>query len=182
MSNAQSLACTVSISELDREPQSFSLVASEADLALVAERFDLISVERLEGSMDVSDAGQGQGIIVRGHIKAAFTQRCIASLQPVKETLDTDFELMLVDPEMADRMDDDGVYLDAEAPDYDALEGEDVPLGEILAQTLSISMNPYPRAEGAELAAGKNTAVTVNEPELERPNPFAVLAKSRDES
>lgn len=182
MTDNLTLKATVNVSELEKEPKSFSLRGTEAELADVAERFDLIAVEALSGTLSVSDKGAGQGILVTGALAAKFTQKCIATLEPVHEELETEFELLLVDPEMADRMDDEGVYLDADAPDYDALEGDDIPLGEILAQTLSISMNPYPRADGAELNAGSSAAVTVNEPELERPNPFAVLAKTRDES
>jgi len=182
MADMHSLEFSIEIAELERDPKTFDLQATDAQCAAVAERFDLIALSALSGKLRVHDAGADSGIHVEGTLKAALTQRCIASLEPVEETLDTNFELMLVDPEMADRMDEEGVYLDEEAPEYDALEGDVVPLGEILAQTLSISMNPYPRAEGAEVAASKKAGVTVNESELERPNPFAVLAKTRDES
>ncbi|SDD61087.1 YceD family protein [Kordiimonas lacus] len=182
MTDQLSLDFTVKITELERTPKEFKLVATEAQCKDLAERFDLVAVAELSGTLSVWDAGADSGIHIKGSIAAKLTQRCIASLKPVEESFETDFELMLVNPEMADRMDDEGVYLDPEAPDYDALEGDVVPLGEVLAQTLSISMNPYPRAEGVELETKKMTGVSINEPELERPNPFAVLAKSRDES
>lgn len=182
MTDKHSLDCSIKIADLEREPKHFKLVATEAQCKDLAERFDLVAIESLSGDMSVWDEGADSGVHVKGSISAKLTQRCIASLKPVEETLETDFELMLVDPAMADRMDDEGVYLDPDAPDYDALEGDIVPLGEVLAQTLSISMNPYPRAEGAELEAKKLSGVSVNEPELEKPNPFAVLAKTRDES
>ncbi len=182
MSEQHTLDCTVKVNELERTPKEFKLVATEAQCKDLAERFDLVSVEFLSGVLSVWDEGADSGVHIKGTISAKLTQRCIASLQPVPESFETGFDLMLVDPEMADRMDDEGVYLDPDAPDYDALEGDAVPLGEVLAQTLSISMNPYPRAEGAELDTKKVSGVSLNEPELERPNPFAVLAKSSDES
>ncbi|NVJ69256.1 MAG: DUF177 domain-containing protein [Alphaproteobacteria bacterium] len=182
MTEHHSLAFTIKVSETEREAKEFSLVATEDECKALAERFDLIAIDSLQGTLSVRDAGKDEGVHVHGQLAAKFTQRCIASLKPVEESLETSFDLMLVDPEMADRMDDEGVYLDADAPDYDALEGDIIPLGEILAQTLSISMNPYPRAEGAELEVGKKPGISTNEPELERPNPFAVLAKTRDES
>lgn len=182
MTEQHSLDFTIKIADLEREPKKFSIAATEEQCKQLAERFDLVSVEALSGAMSVWDEGADSGVHIKGTISAKLTQRCIASLKPVEEAFESDFDLMLVDPEMADRMDDEGVYLDPEAPDYDALEGDVVPLGEVLAQTLSISMNPYPRAEGAALDAQKLSGVSVNEPELERPNPFAVLAKTRDES
>jgi len=182
MTEQHSLNFTIKIADLERQAKQFRLIATEEQCKELAERFDLIAIEALSGEMSVWDEGADSGVHIKGSISAKLTQRCIASLKPVEEAFETDFELMLVDPAMADRMDDEGVYLDPEAPDYDALEGDVVPLGEVLAQTLSISMNPYPRAEGAELEAKKLSGVSVNEPELEKPNPFAVLAKTRDES
>ncbi|NVJ98092.1 MAG: DUF177 domain-containing protein [Alphaproteobacteria bacterium] len=182
MTDTLTLAATVAISDLDKEGKTFELAGTPEELERVAERFELVSVSALSGSLVLKDKGPEQGVLVSGKLAAQFTQKCIATLAPVDEELETDFELLLVDPEMADRMDEEGVYLDADAPEYDALEGEIIPIGEILAQTLSISMNPYPRAEGVELSAGSKSGITVNEPELERPNPFAVLAKTRDES
>ena len=90
--------------------------------------------------------------------------------------------MLLVDPEMADRMDLDESYLDPNSIEYDALEGDLVDVGEIVAQTLSISMDPYPKAKGASVKAPKNVNISVNEPELEKPNPFAVLSKLKDKS
>lgn len=182
MADTHSLDFLLDISELEREPKTFDLEATDVQRAAIVERFGLIDLASLSGSVSVHDAGAETGVIVQGKIKASLTQRCIASLEPVEERLDTEFELMLVDPEMADRMDEEGVYLDEKAPEYDALEGDSIPLGEILAQTLSISMNPYPRAEGAMVAPPEKGGITINEPALERPNPFAVLAKTRDES
>lgn len=182
MQDKMTLKASVSTADLDKEGRAFHLKGTDAELSDLANRFDLIALETLSGTVELSDKGAGQGILVKGTLSAKFTQKCIATLKPVDEALDTSFELLLVDPEMADRIDDEGVYLDADAPDYDALEGDEIPIGEILAQTLSISMNPYPRAEGAELEAGNSQGVTVNEAELERPNPFAVLAKTRNES
>ncbi len=182
MADTHSLDFSLDLSELEREPKTFDLQATDSQRAAIAERFGLLALASLSGSVSVHDGGAETGVMVRGTIKASLTQRCIASLEPVDELLDTKFELMLVDPEMADRMDEEGVYLDENAAEYDALEGDSIPLGEILAQTLSISMNPYPRAEGAEVTSPKKGGVTINEPALERPNPFAVLAKTRDES
>ncbi len=182
MADTHSLDFSLDVSELEREPKTFDLAATDAQRAALAERFGLIDLASLEGVMSVHDAGPDTGVMVRGTLKASLTQRCIASLEPVDELLDTKFELTLVDPEMADRMDEEGVYLDENAPEYDALEGDSILLGEILAQTLSISMNPYPRAEGAEVATTKKDGISINEPALERPNPFAALAKTRDRS
>ena len=95
----------------------------------------------------------------------------MATLDPVPDHIDERFDLLLVDEETAETWDEQELYLDAEHRDYDALVGDHVPLGEIVAQTLSILMDDYPRAEGAQVTA--QDGVSVNEPERE--NPFEVL-------
>ncbi|WP_020398835.1 YceD family protein [Kordiimonas gwangyangensis] len=182
MSKDISLDFMLPVQEVERDGRSYRLEASEAELAALAERFNLIEFGSLKADIEVKDRGAEQGIFVTGTLDAAFTQRCIVSLEPVAEEMSTSFELMLVDEATADRMDAEEVYLDDDAPEYDALEGDMIPLGEIVAQTVSINMNPYPRAEDAELNVGNKKNISVNEEELKKPNPFAVLDKLRKES
>jgi uncharacterized metal-binding protein YceD (DUF177 family) len=170
------------IAELDSEAQLYSLVASEADREALVERFDLVSLTKLEADVSVRHKGGQQGILIKGQLRASLEQRCIISLASVPETLDVPFELLLVDAEMANRMDEEESYLDPNAPEYDALEGDSVDVGDVVAQTLSISMEPYPKAKGAVVDTPKNPHVSLNEPELEKPNPFAALSKLKDKS
>ena len=182
MTNPHSLAFILPVAEVEREGRDYRFAASEDERRVLADRFDLVSVEALSADVTVRDAGTEQGILVSGTLTASLHQRCIVSLEPVPESYTTDFSLLLVDPEMAARMDEEEVYLDPEAPEYDALEGKEIPLGEIVAQTLSITMNPYPRAEGSELNVGNKKGISINEPEQTRENPFAALESLRKES
>lgn len=182
MSKLNDLSLTVVAAEVSREPTNYTLKATEAQKAELIARFGLVALEELDATVKLYARSQGQGLMVEGIIKSALTQRCSATLKDVPELVDTPFTLWLVDPETANRMDQDESFMDADGPEYDALEGDVVDLGEIVAQTVAISMNPYPRAEGAALNVGKNKDISVNEPELERKNPFAVLEALKDES
>ncbi|WP_262691537.1 YceD family protein [Kordiimonas aestuarii] len=182
MSKEISLNFTLPLTDVDREGRAYHLEASEEECNALAERFDLAGFSALKADVQVKDKGPDVGIEVSGQLEAALTQRCIVTLDPVTETVKSDFTLMLVSPEMADRMDEEEVYLDPAAPEYDALEGDIIPLGDIVAQTVSINMNPYPRVEGAEISIENKKDISVNEPELKKPNPFAVLEKLRKES
>lgn len=182
MSKKSDLSLSLAVSEIDRDAKSFTLTATESQLADLTERFGLVELNTLNASVSVSSKGAEEGILLKGEVKADLVQRCITTLVDVPETVDTPFELLLVDPETADRMDADESFLDAEQPEYDALEGDIVEVGEIVAQTVAISMNPYPRAEGAALTSGNKQGISVNEPELEKKNPFAALGKLKDES
>jgi len=181
MTKTHNLSYMLPVDELEREPRHYVVMANEAERAELVNRFGIVALNALSAEVDVWDGGV-DGLRLKGHLKADLVQRCITTLEDVPEKIDSSFELMLVDAETADRMDAEEAYLDPEIPDYDAIEGKEIALGEIVAQTLAISMNPYPRAEGAELEASSGGKVAVNEPELKRPNPFAVLEKLRDES
>lgn len=182
MSKKTDLSLKLVAAEIEREPRSYELEATGEQLAVLTERFELIALNSLSAQVDIHSRGGDDGIFIKGHVKADLVQRCIASLAEVPEQVDTSFSLLLVDPETADRMDADENYLDADEPEYDALEGDTVEVGEVVAQTVAISMNPYPRAEGVELSAGNKKDISFNQPELEKENPFAALSKLKDES
>ncbi|WP_262695053.1 YceD family protein [Kordiimonas aquimaris] len=182
MTQTFDLSLSIPRSEINQDERRFKVEASEAELSGLAERFKIVSIAFLSADISVSTARDRDAIIVSGHVSAKLKQKCIVSLAPVDEIIDEDFELNLVEPEIANQFDEDEVYLDPDAPDYDALEGEQVALGEIVAQTLSVMMDPYPRAADAELQDVPNGSVSVNAELEKKPNPFAVLSKLNDES
>ncbi|MFC3051158.1 YceD family protein [Kordiimonas pumila] len=167
---------------IGRDPLSYKVTATSEQLKTLAERFDLVSVSFLDAAVTVKAVGDKDRILVTGTVKTALVQRCIVSLQDVPEQLDVPFTLLLVDPETADQMDADETYLDDDAPDYDSFDGDRVEVGEIVAQTVAVSMNPYPRADAAVPDLGKNPNISFGEPDVERKNPFDVLSKLKDES
>jgi uncharacterized metal-binding protein YceD (DUF177 family) len=179
---SKGLALTFDIKTLESDPVSFDVAASPQDLLALSERFGLLNLSELSASGTISNQGGGRGVTVEGTIKADLVQQCIVTLEGVPEQVEGPFKLQLVDPEMADRMDEEEVYLDDEAPEYDALEGDTVDVGEVVAQTLSILMNPYPKAPGASVDLPNNPNVSLDAPELEKPNPFAALGKLKDKS
>ncbi|MCA3358376.1 MAG: DUF177 domain-containing protein, partial [Roseomonas sp.] len=108
------------------------------------------------------------GLTLDGHIKAEAVQLCVVSLEPVTEHLDKPFTLVVLPPEAAPSEDPDG----PDEIETDATGHFD--LGEALAEELSLSLNPYPRAAGAHLPEGLEDASG----EAPR-NPFAKLALLR---
>lgn len=182
MSAPLDLTFNLIAAEIGCEPKQYELYATDAQLAALVDRFGLVAFNSLRADVTIHSRGNDQGIMLNGHVKADLVQSCIATLEDVPEIVDSPFSLLLVDPETADRMDADEGYLDEDQPEYDALEGDVVEVGEIIAQTVAISMNPYPRKEGVELTVGNKKDISINEPELEKENPFSVLGKIKDES
>jgi len=182
MTKSENLDFQLGLDEIEKDGKAFSISATEAERDQLVERFKIVDLDSLEAAIEVCRQRHGDGIEIKGNLKAALTQQCVVTLGDVPETIDEDFELLLVSPEQADAFDEDEVYADPEAPDYDALEGDTVYLGEVVAQTLSVLMNPYPRVVGAEVKPVSGANFTANEEVGKKPNPFAALAELRDKS
>lgn len=182
MSVSANLDLVIPLNEISKDAKYFQVTVNDAERAALVERFKIRSLDNLSCDISVETDLEREGIAVKGHLKATLVQQCIVTLGDVPEMVDESFELLLVSPEQAARFDEDELYADPEAPDYDAFEGESVPLGEIVAQTLSVMMNPYPRVAGAEIKPIAGSNFSVNEELEKKPNPFAALAELRDKS
>jgi hypothetical protein len=106
----------------------------------------------------------GGCIGVRGQFHAEVEQACVVTLDPVLQRIDEPFAWRLLPAGMeASDGDDDPDDIETEAGVAD--------LGEALAQELSLALDPYPRALGAEVPAEHGPDGTSG--------PFAMLAKLR---
>lgn len=182
MLKTHDLRFTLPVEDLQSEPRVYHLLASEADKAALIKRFNIVNLASLEAKTAVHVESNPDVIWLRGTLKAELSQPCVVTLSEVHESIEEDFELKLVPPDVAEQLDEDEAFADPEAPEYDAFEGETLPLGELIAQTLSVMMNPYPRASDADLASFVKAGITVNEELEQKPSPFSVLAKLSDNS
>lgn len=173
---------TLGVDDVHHDGRTYQLKASKNQLSDLADRFKLVVLNSFSADISVQSEAKTDTIWIRGNIEADLVQQCVVTLGDVPEQVSDSFELMLVSPELAEQMDEDEVYLDPKAPDYDAFEGAIIPVGDVVAQTLSVLMDPYPKQPNAKLKAPNGQGVAVNEELEEKPNPFAVLSKLRDKS
>jgi uncharacterized metal-binding protein YceD (DUF177 family) len=143
------------------------LEATPAECAALAERFGIEALHHFSARF-TRKPYPGGGLLLTGRIKAETVQLCVVSLDPVTEHLDKPFTLVVLAPEDQPSEDPDG----PDEVETDATGHFD--LGEALAEELSLSLNPYPRATGAHLPSGLEEA-----PEEAPRNPFAKLAALR---
>ena len=182
MSQQTTLAIVLQADEIQSEGRQYSIVATEEEMTELVKRFDILDMSRLTANVSVAADPQTKGFRIEGVIEADLVQKCIVTLGEVEEQVRESFELLLVSPEQAEAFDEEELYADPEAPDYDAFEGTELPLGEVVVQTVSVMMEPYPRVKGAEVAELNQKGISVNEELEKRPNPFAVLSQMRDKS
>ena len=124
------------------------LEATPAERALLASRFGLLALDRLEAEVTLRWTAGGV-LRLDGRLRAAATQRCVVSLEPVPQSIDEPFSLRYSRHAEAEGGDPESGF-DPDAPEPLPAEGLD--LGEEVAQALSLALDPYPRAPGARLA------------------------------
>ncbi len=157
--------------------QRLDLVADEAERTAIAERLRLASLERLEAHAVLER--EGSEVRARGRVRAALQQSCIATGEPVAEHVDEPFEISFL-PAPVDGTPDAEIELGADDCDVVFYDGQAIDLGEAIADTLALAMQPYPRSPSAEEALKQ--AGVLSEAEA---GPFAALAKlklGRDET
>src|SRR4051812_3809839 len=104
-------------------------------------------------------------------LAASLTQSCVVTREPIAAHVDEPFEVMFM-PELPESAPDEEVELGPGELDVVFYDGAVIDLGTAIADTLALSLDPYPRSASAE-AALKEVGV-LSEAEA---GPFAVLAK-----
>ena len=162
----------VRVDTLGSEPQTVVIEADETEREALARRFGLVAIDRL--AAEAALVRNAEDVVATGRIEAAVTQSCVASGEPVQARVDEPFELLFRPTPAAGRLDEE-VELSEGELDVAFYDGAAVDLGEAVAETLALSLDPYPRAPGAEQAL--RAAGVKSEEEA---GPFGALASLRD--
>lgn len=126
--------------------------ATEAECAALAKRFDLRSLSGLKARITLLRVPEGNVIRVTGDMEADVVQACVVSLQDVPAQVRTHFDTCFT--ESGEMFDEDvGACIDLEEDPHEVLNDGQIDLGELVAQYLSLELEPYPRAPGVSLAA-----------------------------
>jgi uncharacterized metal-binding protein YceD (DUF177 family) len=128
----------------DARPQS--IAADEAERLALTRRFKLRGLDRLEA--DYRLVPDSAGWLATGTIRADAVQACAATGQDVPEHIDTPFSIRFVAQGTA--AEEEEVELSEEDCDVIEMEGERIDMGEAVAQTLALNLDPYPRSRDAD--------------------------------
>lgn len=158
---------TVRVDTIGDRARAIEIAADENERVALARRFGLITLARLEGKVEVVRAAGG--IKANGRISAAVEQACVATGEAVPATIDEPFELLFVTGQGDDPAEE--VELSEEELDIVEYDGQAVDLGEALAQTLALALDPFPRSPDADAAL--RAAGVLSEEEA---GPFGALA------
>ena len=137
-------------------PETFVLRTTDMEREALAERFSVSSIPVLSANIALEETNDG--ISATGTLDAAIMQPCAVTREDFGYTVHEDVALLFVPEGQATQYEEDEeVELDGTAPDEIEYEGDDFDLGEALAQTLGLAIDPYregPDADEARAAAG----------------------------
>jgi uncharacterized metal-binding protein YceD (DUF177 family) len=151
-----------------RDGQRLDLVADDAEREAIADRLALSGLDRLDAHVVLSC--DGTAVRAEGRIAATLEQSCVVTGEPVPGLVDEPFAILFMpEPEIA--AGDEEVELAEEDCDVVFYDGAAIDLGSALADTLALSLDPYPRSASAD-AALKEAGVLTEE----QASPFAALA------
>lgn len=150
------------------------IAAKPAELVALARRFGLVALTALTARLDITPVKHAgiAGARVHGSFKAHVTQTCVVSLEPFESDLAETIELDLLPPEALKGDETADLYLDEAV---EPLDGEMLDIGELVAQHLSLALDPYPRRPGAIFEPV--SAMNIESDGPVGPKPFAALGE-----
>jgi uncharacterized metal-binding protein YceD (DUF177 family) len=145
------------------------LTAEASEREALAKRFGIEAVHRL--TAEVALAPWRNGFAAEGRLEAELTQACAVSGEPLAVTIAEPFEIRFVPAGPPTHSPDEEIELAADECDEIEMEGPVVDLGEAVAQTLSLAIDPYATGPEADVVRRE-----VGLSEEAASGPFAALA------
>ena len=146
------------------------LAADEAERKALARRFGLVSIKRLEARADLQ--ADGDAVVAEGRLGADIVQTCAVSGEDLPVTIDEPLDLRFVP---AREIAEEEIELEEEELDEIPFSGHVFDLGEAIAQSLALAIDPYavgPQAERVRREKGLSGE--------EASGPFAALAALKE--
>lgn len=167
----------VPLHEVKEDGLQLTFEASAAERAALARRFELLDLVDMQARLRLSPTAEG-GLLLNGHVDARLIQACVISGEPVKSSIASDFSVRYISP--VNGMESlESEEFDVLEEDMEPLPSDVIDVGEVVAQYLSLALDPYPRKPGAEVGVVELTP-DGPVPGTERANPFAALRKLQD--
>ena len=151
-----------------RDGERIDLVADDSERRAIADRLNLMALDRLDAHVTLSPSG---GVVrAEGRIAATLEQSCVVTNDPVASHVDEPFAILFM-PEPQSGAPDDEIELGEQDCDVVFYDGGAIDLGTAIADTLALCLDPYPRSASADAALREAGVLTE-----EQASPFAALA------
>ena len=129
--------------------RAVQLVAGEAERQALARRFDIVRIDRLEAEVVLER--DGEALNARGKLSADLVQSCAVSAEDLPIAIREPLAFRFV-PAGGAHLPDEEIELEADDLDEIEFTGTTVDLGEAVAQSVALAIDPFavgPEAEDA---------------------------------
>jgi uncharacterized metal-binding protein YceD (DUF177 family) len=175
MSERPEFSRPVDIRGITAEP--VTLEADEAERTALAKRFGLIGVDRLAATLSLDT--EGDEVAARGTLCAAWVQSCAVSGDDLPMQIEEAITLRFVPLATLEAAEEDEeIELEADELDEIGYQGTSFDLGEAVAQSLALAIDPY--AEGPSADDARRRHGLVEEGEAEGPLAEALRSLKKD--
>jgi uncharacterized metal-binding protein YceD (DUF177 family) len=138
----------IAIDVLDDGDNQFDISADDEERQALARRFDILSIERLEASLRLVPGMGGIRINLHGTVTADIHQACVITLKPVSATIEATFERAFGPQDSYAPGAEIMISPDEDDPP-DPIYSGTIDVGEVVAEELSLELNPFPRSADA---------------------------------
>ena len=160
----------ISLEQIKREIEcEFNLVCSKDALRELPKRLNVIEAKKasFNGHLKLQVANQ---IVLCGTVKAKLIQPCSLTLEPVVTTIYKQISrTFLIGPNEKKPIKKSVFELTEKSFDNDIILDE-INLGEVLMETISLETPDYPKKSGASISLAPTESI-------DRENPFSILSK-----
>jgi len=147
MSAAPEFSRAVRLDQIGSDARSQTIVADEAERLALSRRFRLRGIGRLEADYLLVPADGGWQ--ATGTLRAEVVQACVATGEDVPERIGTPFTIRFVTEQ--DAAAEEELELSEDDCDVMTVEDSRIDMGEAVAQTLALNLDPYPRRADADV-------------------------------
>ena len=146
----------------------YEIHATPEECRALAQRFHLESLDSLDAALEIKPWNDG-GARIQGELHGKVVQRCVVSLKPIPQEVSERFESFFAPPEGFANFRPELQPVEREDPE--SIDAEGIDLGELVAQQLSLALDPYPHLPDASFPdESRATQQPAN-------SPFAPLSK-----
>lgn len=151
--------------------------ATPEECAALAERFGIRSLSGLSARLSIRRVtGDAAAVRIECRFEADIVQACVVSLQDIPAHIDGKFDTYFTEKPGEEGGEVEFSHDDEESTPEMVTNGN-IDMGEVVAQYLSLEIDPYPRAPGVSLAAQLAESGI-----KQKESPFQVLEKLKDTS
>lgn len=170
----------VRIKAIPEEP--LTLEADAAERRALAERFGIVAIEALRAEITLDPDKKGK-VSAHGSLDARIVQACAVSGEDFPVTVEEDLAFAFVPAQKgaAAEQEDEEIEIELAGEDLDEIDydGDSFDLGEAVAQSLALAIDPYAEGPGAD-EARKRAGIVADDAAPSGPLAEALAAFKKD--